>query len=71
MRIMQFFPAAVVIAAATTLQAKPLTVGIVDRCKGDLAASEMTFVNNVIENGGVAFVIPRTTSTNAVDALLE
>ena len=71
MRIGYFLMAAVAVAAATSLQARPLTVGIVDRCKGDLAASEMTFVNNVIENGGVAFVIPRTTSTNAVDALLE
>lgn len=49
---------------------RPLFVGIVDRCKGDVAAAEKTFVDNVIETGNVPFVIPRTTDTNAVDALL-
>ena len=48
----------------------PLFVGIVDRCKGDVAAAEKTFVDNVAETGNVPFVIPRTTDTNVVDALL-
>ena len=50
---------------------KPLFIGIVDRCKGDVAAAEKTFVDNVIETGNVPLLIPRTTDTNAVDALLQ
>ena len=50
---------------------KPLFIGIVDRCKGDVAAAEKTFVDNVVETGNVPMVIPRTTDTNAVDALLD
>ncbi|MBR3222920.1 MAG: gamma-glutamyl-gamma-aminobutyrate hydrolase family protein [Kiritimatiellae bacterium] len=57
-------------ACAVCAEGKPLYVGIVDRCKGDVAAAEKTFVDNVIETGNVPFVIPRTTDTNAVDALL-
>ena len=49
---------------------KPLFIGIVDRCKGDVAAAEKTFIDNVIETGNVPLVIPRTTDTNAVDTLL-
>ena len=42
-----------------------------DRCKGDLAASERTFVDNIVETGNVPIVIPRTTDTNAVDVMLS
>ena len=48
---------------------KPLFIGIVDRCKGDVAAAEKTFVDNVIETGNVPLVFPRTTDATAVDAL--
>ena len=57
--------------SAACAEGKPLFIGIVDRCKGDLAASEKTFVDNVIETGNVPLIIPRTTDTNAVDALLD
>ena len=57
--------------AAGAVEKAPLFIGIVDRCKGNVAAAEKTFVDNVIETGNVPFVIPRTTDTNAVDALLE
>ena len=50
---------------------RPLFIGIVDRCKGELAAAEKTFVDNVADTGNVPFVVPRTTNTNVVDALLE
>lgn len=49
---------------------KPLFIGIVDRCKGDVAGAQKTFVDDVIETGNVPLLIPRTTDTNAVDALL-
>ena len=62
---------AVLSALAGAVEGRPLFVGIVDRCKGDVAAAERTFVDNVVETGGVPFVIPRTTDTNAVDALLD
>ena len=62
---------AVLPALAGAGEGKPLFVGIVDRCKGDVAAAERTFVDNVIETGNVPFVIPRTADTNAVDALLD
>ena len=48
-----------------------LVIGIVDRCKGDLAAAEKTFVDNVADAGNVPLVIPRTANTNVVDALLD
>lgn len=57
-------------AVCTCAAERPLFVGIVDRCKGDVAAAEKTFVDNVIETGNVPLIIPRTTDTNAVDALL-
>ena len=57
-------------AVCVHAERRPLFVGIVDRCKGNVAAAEKTFVDNVIETGNVPFVIPRTTDTNAVDALL-
>lgn len=49
---------------------KPLFVGIVDCCKGDNAIAAKSFVDDVTDTGNVPFVIPRTTDTNAVDALL-
>ena len=49
---------------------RPLFVGIVDSCKGDNAVAAIAFVDDVVETGNVPFVIPRTTDTNAVDALL-
>lgn len=60
-----------VVVLADAVEKQPLFIGIVDRCKGDVAAAEKTFVDNVIETGNVPFVIPRTTDTNAVDALLD
>ena len=63
------FAQAIVLADA--VERRPLFIGIVDRCKGDVAAAEKTFVDNVAENGNVPFVIPRTVDTNAVDALLD
>ena len=57
-------------AVCACAEGRPLLIGIVDRCKGDVAAAEKTFVDNVIETGNVPLIIPRTTDTNAVDALL-
>ena len=71
---MRMAVAAAMVAACAfggDLEKKPLFIGIVDRCKGDVAAAEKTFVDNVIETGNVPLLIPRTTDTNVVDALLD
>ena len=54
-------------ASGGDLGKKPLFIGIVDRCKGDVAAAEKTFVDNVIETGNVPMVIPRTTAPRQDD----
>ena len=59
-----------VCAFGEELGRRPLFVGIVDSCKGDNAVAAIAFVDDVVETGNVPFVIPRTTDTNAVDALL-
>ena len=49
---------------------KPLFIGIVDCCKGDNAIAAKSFVDDVIETGNIPLLVPRTTATNAVDAIL-
>jgi putative glutamine amidotransferase len=73
MKTMATSAAAAILAACAfggDIGARPLFIGIVDSCKGDDAVAAIAFVDDVVETGNVPFVIPRTTDTNAVDALL-